>query len=181
MNTSPYEIRKAIASDAEGIAHVHVKSWQTSYRGIIEQSFLDNISYEQRLELRKKILNSEGALQLIVTFGEQIIGFADAGPLRPKPYNEQFFPSQEENVKYGEIYAIYLLREHQRKGLGKKLYQECRRWFKVQGYHHFVTWGLADNTHARRFYESEGGELVGEITVNIGDQDYKENCYLFKN
>jgi GNAT superfamily N-acetyltransferase len=99
--------------------------------------------------------------------------------VRPKPYNERFFPSQEENVKYGEIYAIYLLREHQRKGLGKKLYQECRRWFKAQGYHHFVTWGLANNTRARHFYESEGGELIGEITINIGDKDYQEVCYLF--
>lgn len=181
LNASPYIIRKATTlSDAEGTAAVHVKGWQTSYVGMIEQAYLDNIDYDQRLELRKKILSSEGTLQLVVTFGEQIIGFADAGPLRPKPYNEQFFPSQEANVRYGEIYAIYLLTEHQGKGLGKKLYQECRCWFKTQDYHQFFTWGLADNIRARRFYESEGGQLIGKITVNIGDKDYREFCYLFK-
>jgi GNAT superfamily N-acetyltransferase len=180
LNASPYIIREAVPSDAEGTAYVHVKAWQTSYGGMIEQSYLDNINYDQRLELRKKILYSEGTLQLIVIFGEQIIGFADAGPLRPQPYNEQFFPSQEANVKYGEIFAIYLLAEHQRKGLGKKLYQECRQWFKAQSYDHFVTWGLANNTRARRFYESEGGELIGETIVNIGGKEYKENCYLFE-
>jgi len=180
LNSSPYIIREAVPCDAEGTTYVHVKGWQTSYIGIIEQSYLDNISYDQRLELRKKILESKGTLQLVVTFGEQIVGFADSGPLRPKPYNEQFFPSQKENVKYGEIYAIYLLREHQRKGLGKILYQECRQWFKAQDYHHFVTRGLVDNIRARHFYESEGGELIGEVTINIGDKDYKEFCYLFE-
>jgi len=177
---SEYIIREAVASDAEGMAYVHVKGWQTSYVGIIEQSYLDNISYDQHLELRKKILNSEGTLQLVVTFGEQIVGFVDAGPLCPKPCNEQFFSSQETNIKYGEVYTIYLLREHQGKGLGKRLYQECRRWFKEQGYQYFVTWGLAKNTPARRFYESEGGELVGETITPIGNKDYKEVCYLFE-
>lgn len=179
MSTSSYEIRKAVLSDAEGIAHVHVKSWQTSYRSIIEQSFLDNISYEQRLKSRKEILKSKDTLQLVVTFEGEIVGFVNAGPLRPEVYNEQLSLSNDEAIKRGEIYAIYLLREHQQKGLGKILYQECRRWFKAQGYPHFVTWGLANNTRARRFYESEGGEMIGEVTIEIGDKNYLEYCYLF--
>lgn len=180
VSSSGYIIREAVPSDTEGTAYIHVKAWQTSYVGIIEQSYLDNISYDQRLELRKKILESEGTLQLVVIFEGQVVGFADAGPLRPKLYNEQFFPSNNGDIKHGEIYAIYLLAEHQGKGLGRELYQECRRWFKAQGYHHFITWGLADNMRARHFYESEGGEATGEITVNIGNKYYKEFCYLFE-
>lgn len=44
-------IRRAIISDAPGIAKVHVDSWRTTYKGIIPQSFLDGLSYEQRTKL----------------------------------------------------------------------------------------------------------------------------------
>lgn len=181
MTTYTYEIRKTTPSDAEGTAYVHVKGWQTSYVGMIEQAYLDAISYDERLELRKKILNSKDMLSLVVSYDREIIGFADAGPLREKAYNKAFFPSHEAHLQYGEIYAIYLLEEHQRKGLGHRLYEECRRWFKSQGYSGFVTWALAHNVRAKQFYEREGGKIVGGITVTIGNKGYEECCYLFEN
>ena len=177
---SGYSIREAVESDAEGSAYVYVKSWQTSYVGIIEQSYLDHISYDQRLQLRKKILQLKDTLQLVVTFGGQIVGFADAGPLRPKPYNEQLSLFKDQDVKRGEIYAIYFLAEHQGKGLGKEFYQQCRRWFGLQDFQQFITWGLADNVRAKCFYEREGGKIIGEVTVHIGDKSYQEHCYLFE-
>ena len=99
MSTVSYEIRKAVPSDAEGIAHVHVKSWQTSYRGIIEQSFLDNISYEQRLKSRKEILKSKNTLQLVVTFEGKTVGFVNTGPLRPELYNERYAHLADESLR----------------------------------------------------------------------------------
>lgn len=181
LNASPYVIREAVPTDAEAIAYVHVKSWQTSYRSIIDQSYLDNISYEQRLNSRKEILKSKDILRLVVIFEKKIIGFVNAGPLRPKPYNAKLSLFKAQGLKQGEIYAIYFLKEHQGKGLGRKLYKHCRHWFGAHDFQQFVTWGLADNAHASRFYESEGGKIVGEITITIGDKDYKENCYLFEN
>ncbi|HBG34730.1 MAG TPA: hypothetical protein DER04_00580 [Holosporales bacterium] len=61
------KIREAVALDAEGTAYVHVKGWQTSYVRIIEQSYLDHISYVKRLDLRKEVLSSNKGLQLVVT------------------------------------------------------------------------------------------------------------------
>jgi GNAT superfamily N-acetyltransferase len=180
MTSSSYEIRKATIPDAEGIAAVHVKSWQTSYQGIIEQSYLDAISYGDRLGLRKRILSTKSMLSLVVTYDERIVGFADAGALRPEPYNETLRSFQKDNLQYGEIYALYLLQDHQGKGLGHRLFEECRRWFKEQGYTGFVTWALAHNRRAKQFYEKEGGEVVGETVVTIGDKEYEEYCYMFR-
>lgn len=179
LTSSSYQVRKAVPSDAEGMAFVHVKSWQTSYQGIIEQSYLDAISYDERLELRKKVLNSKDRLSLVAIYEGKIIGFADAGALRPEPYNEKVRSLQRNNLQYGEIYALYLLQDHQGKGLGHKLYQECRSWFKEQGYTGFIIWGLAHNTRARKFYEKEGGRIVGETIVTIGSKEYAEYCYVF--
>ena len=36
------EIRAAQLNDAPSIAQVHIRSWKTAYRGIIDQDYLDN-------------------------------------------------------------------------------------------------------------------------------------------
>lgn len=51
-----YEIRKATIDDAEAISLVHVNSWKTSYSGIVDQAYLNNLHLEDRLAFRKKIL-----------------------------------------------------------------------------------------------------------------------------
>lgn len=45
------KIRRAKLDDAQGIAKVHVNSWRTTYKDIIPNDFLDNLSVEQRTEL----------------------------------------------------------------------------------------------------------------------------------
>lgn len=50
------KIRKANSVDATSIAKVHVDSWRTTYKGIIPDEFLNNLSYEQRTELWKENL-----------------------------------------------------------------------------------------------------------------------------
>jgi GNAT superfamily N-acetyltransferase len=172
MDASQYIIRAATERDAEGITFVNVKSWQTSYAGIIEQSFLDAISYEKRLAFRKEILASKNALHLVALLDETIVGFADAGPVRPEL--AEIFCQER-----GEIYAIYLLEQHKRKGIGRVLYKQCRDWFLQQGMETFVTWVLTNNHRARHFYEQEGGTLIGEKTALIGDKNYQEVCYMF--
>ena len=45
------KIRKAKLVDAKGIAHVHMDSWLATYRGIVPDTYLDQISYGAREEL----------------------------------------------------------------------------------------------------------------------------------
>jgi hypothetical protein len=39
-------IREAVPADAGAVARVHVDSWRTTYRGIIADSILSDLSYE---------------------------------------------------------------------------------------------------------------------------------------
>ena len=41
-------IREAVPADAGAVARVHVDSWRTTYRGIIADSILSDLSYELR-------------------------------------------------------------------------------------------------------------------------------------
>ena len=38
-------IRKATVADAEGVAKVHVDCWRTTYKSIISEKLLTNLSY----------------------------------------------------------------------------------------------------------------------------------------
>ncbi len=52
-------IRKAELNDAYNIAKVNVDSWKSTYRGVLANEYLENLSYEQREQAMKNtIINS---------------------------------------------------------------------------------------------------------------------------
>ncbi|WP_310739799.1 hypothetical protein [Oceanobacillus alkalisoli] len=53
------QIRRADSKDATGIAKVHVDSWRATYKGIIPEDFLNNLSYEHRTEYGRKTLQGK--------------------------------------------------------------------------------------------------------------------------
>lgn len=100
------------------------------------------------------------------TEGGDVIGFATCGPER------------EGNKTYqGELYAIYLLEEYQRMGLGCRLVSAVAQRLLADGFSSMLLWVLEDNHSARRFYESLGGERVGRKTITIGGADLVEVSY----
>ena len=42
-------IRNATIEDVERIADIKIEGWQTAYRGIIDDDFLDNMDREKKL------------------------------------------------------------------------------------------------------------------------------------
>src|SRR5687767_3602644 len=42
------KIRPALPSDARAIADVHVRTWQSTYRGIVPDAYLDALSVDER-------------------------------------------------------------------------------------------------------------------------------------
>lgn len=44
------KVRHAVQQDIPKIAEIHVKSWQTTYQGIINQDYLDGLNIEDREE-----------------------------------------------------------------------------------------------------------------------------------
>lgn len=43
----------------------------------------------------------------------------------------------------------------------------------------FMVCVLAENHLARRFNEKNGGQLIHEKAIKLGEQDYKEAAYIF--
>src|SRR2546423_12906189 len=114
-------IRRATAEDAAGIAVVHVLGWQTVYRGVIPQDYLDNLDPVQRAEMWVGRLAAQEwprAGTLVATSGVDganvgnVEGFVGFGPSRD---------GDADPLLVGEIATIYLHPTQWRAGLGRRL------------------------------------------------------------
>ncbi|MFJ7979571.1 GNAT family N-acetyltransferase [Lysinibacillus xylanilyticus] len=161
-------IRKANSQDAQGIGKVHVDSWRTTYKGILPDDFLNNLSYEQRTELWKKNI-SDATNYVLVAENEQneIIGFATGGTRKTN-----LVPNAT------DLTSIYLLEEYQGMGIGQQLLKEIFAYFKLKGYEKVFVEVLADNK-TRNFYEYYGAQYVNNIEIKIGGKVLEELIYVW--
>lgn len=162
-------IREANVTDAPGIARVHVDTWRSAYRAIIPQSFLDELSYEQRARQWERTLRGAGHQEFVYVAeneARQIIAFASGGSAL----------SKEPSLYTGELFAIYILDAYQRQGLGQRLFfQVVERLLTLQ-LTSMLIWFLAENS-ARRFYEKLGGVLVQTDTYRIAGAELEQVAY----
>ena len=122
---------------------------------------LDGLSYDDRQAMWSAALTTRHPdNHMYVVEGEagQVVGFAAAGLER-----------EERTGKVGEIYAIYLLEEHQGKGMGKQLFSETAKRLKREGYQSMMLWVLADNP-TRGFYEGMGGSASKQKQIDMGGE-----------
>ncbi len=101
---------------------------------------------------------------------DKIVGFASGGPERDG--------LTVDGVAYeGEIYALYLLAEYRRQGIGHRLVAAATEWLIAQGLRSTVIWALRDNGPARTFYASLGGMVVAEKTITLGPSNLVDVGY----
>ncbi|HWA49507.1 MAG TPA: GNAT family N-acetyltransferase [Dongiaceae bacterium] len=147
----PY-VRPAIPDDAEGIATVHVKSWQEAYVGMLPQEVLDRQSVPARYRTWSAYLSKPSDHRWIfvaIDPGAGIVGFAEATRHKPAMHRPVF-----------EIPVIYILQSHARRGLGRRLMHALATAMEDQGPGEIALWSLANNGPARAFYEAIGGRLI---------------------
>ena len=169
---SPIRIREAVPADAGPLARVHVDTWRTAYSGIVPADHLAGLSYEARESRWNDIFaaNQPATSTFVAETGEgEIVGFASGGPER-----------QGDPTYFGEVYAVYVLQDHQRRGVGRHLTVAVIGRLRRDGFASMLLWVLEDNAPARRFYESMGGEPVGRRITTIGGADLTELSYCWK-
>lgn len=161
-------IREATAADAPAIARVHVESWQTTYRGIVPDEILANLSVDHRARQWARRFGDPDAADFVyvaVNDTGAVVGFASGGPER-----------EGDSVYTGELYAIYLLTGQQGKGIGRQLVRIVAERLAAIGHDTMLVWVLAGNP-ARRFYAALGGVTVRERPITMGDVSLTEIAY----
>ena len=156
-------VRAARPEDARGIAEVHVRTWQAAYRHRFPAEVLDELSVDEREAQWQEWLDA-GTNIWVAVVGQEIVGFAAAGPSRGK-----------EDI--AELYAIYVLPEHWGSGAAHDLMASAISWFREHDYPSAMLWVLADNPRARRFYEREGWHFDGTRTDVVSGVEVEEALY----
>ncbi len=165
-------VRPASVKDASGIARVHVLSWQSAYAGIVDATFLANLSIEQRTQRWQTWLSDveEQFVSVAETEGGEIVGFA-AGTYNREPLDAAYA---------GELWAIYILPQGQHQGVGRRLVQGVVQALRAKGMDTLIIWALAENP-GRGFYEAIGGEYIRTKDCTIGEQTLPEVAYGWLN
>ncbi|MGI8841202.1 MAG: GNAT family N-acetyltransferase [Caulobacteraceae bacterium] len=154
--------------DAATLARVHVKAWRETYAGLLPAGYLAAMSVPLHARRWRHQLTRArpGELVLAAEGPEGPVGYC-AGALDPAA------PGR------AEIFTLYLLREAQGLGLGRRLMESAARVFQGQGASALALWVLAGNLRARRFYRRLGGALGPERPVRGWGGDLREVCYAW--
>lgn len=152
------------------MARVHVLSWQTTYSGLIPQSYIDQLTVERRTAFWTADLQREGANRgtfVACDAAGEVVGLAGCGPIR-KSLGEYD----------GELYVIYLLQSAQGQGVGRGLFHAVATHLTALGLESMMLWVLKNNPTARGFYAAMGGLDLGvEQVHDVHGQQVSEVAY----
>ena len=150
-------IRLAAQDDIDLIAQVHISSWDTTYRGLMPDAVLDNQSFDRRRDWWKSVIAEHAQQVVVAEENKQIIGFSHFGAER-----------ENDPIYRGELYAIYLLQAHQKKGIGRLLFKASAEGLLKLGMQNMLLWVLSTNP-SRYFYEKMGGVFLRDKSEKFGD------------
>ncbi len=160
-------IRKANVYDISDIAKVHVEAWQTTYDRIMSQEYLESMTLDKRKKFWLKFINDGKSVYVVEEKNGEIVGFAV-----PK------VGKTEDNGYIGEVSAMYILEQFQRKGIGKKLLLTCAKLLQNLEINKMVVWVLKDNP-ACEFYKAMGGMEKDAKIDRIDSKDLLKLAYVW--
>jgi GNAT superfamily N-acetyltransferase len=162
------EVRAAVPEDAHDVARVHVRSWQSAYRELIAQDYLDSLEPETwvgRYTFGRMGIGLPSTL--VAVDGSTICGLATTGLCRDIDVSN-----------FGELIAIYVDPAYIRTGVGRLLIIAARERLRRGGVRQAVLWVLDGNVRARRFYERDGWRFDGtRRTRTYGNTPVEEVRY----
>lgn len=171
------EIRDVQVEDAEGLIDVNIKTWQSTYKGIINDATLESLDFHRdarvqryKNEFGSRMVDGEQMLGAVAMVKGQIVGFVTYGKARENPDNLDGL---------SEIYALFVLETYQSKQVGRKLVQYAvKKLVDSKKYNALIIWTLKDNP-SRGFYKHLGGQNKYHKTIEIAGQTLDEVGYLF--
>lgn len=161
MTDTTVTVRPAEPGDVPGLARVHVQTWQTAYRGVFPDDYLDALDITEREQ--RWVDNLDNASQLgahthVAVSGGAVTGFVSWGP---PPGNNHTYTGD-----VGELWALYVHPNTWGTGAADLLMEAAFNGFAHAGYRTAGLWVLDENPRARRFYERHGWVHTGQTRTD---------------
>jgi ribosomal protein S18 acetylase RimI-like enzyme len=151
-------IRPSIRSDPLSMARIYVQSWWDTYLGIIPYDYLYTMS----------VFDHEQAFADELKRG-QVICFVAEEDGRPVGFVTGGYARKTDDIYSGEIYTLYVLKSHQRRGLGAKLVSALAAELEHCDVHSMLVWVLVENPY-KRFYEKINGIYLGTRQIQFAGE-----------
>ncbi|WP_411079076.1 GNAT family N-acetyltransferase [Streptomyces sp. cmx-18-6] len=141
-------VRPMREEDVHGVSTVRTRGWQTAYRGMVPQDYLDALTIEEDARTRRDMFaRGDGSvLNLVAEEAGTVVGWAALGPSR----------EEDREPGDGELLALYAAPDRIGAGVGKALMQHTLTAARERSYGRLVLWVIAANARARDFYERGG-------------------------
>ena len=147
-------VRNAVADDADAMGLLHVRAWQSAYRGVMPDAYLDGLQAEERVAMwRSRISRTELPPLLVAELAGDVVGFATFGLAQ----------GESGSTSVGQLYALNIDPAHWGKGIGRALLHEVSTALTAMKFHEAVLWVVPENARARALYESEGWAEDGGV------------------
>ena len=138
--------RLATPSDCRAIAELKGEVWNTTYAGIYPEERLRGYDVAHNERIFAAVLANPAIELHVATDGGRIVGFMTCGaPFKPRPGFQR------------EIGLLYILRSHQRRGIGRSFFAIARERFRRDGISRFLVAVNRQNQPALVFYRAMGG------------------------
>jgi ribosomal protein S18 acetylase RimI-like enzyme len=138
-------IRACRKADAYSISRIYVQTWQDTYLGILPFGYLYSMSVARMQRGFIDDLESRRIIRYVAEKAGKLVGFISGG-----------YERNGDQIYSGEIYELYVLKEHQRQGAGSELVSALVTQFNNFGIYAMLVQVLDENPY-RRFYEKING------------------------
>ncbi|AQS71853.1 GNAT family N-acetyltransferase [Streptomyces pactum] len=141
-------------ADCDRVSAIRVRGWQTAYRGLMPQPYLDRLDAGADAARRRGLFTRtpDDVVNLVAEDdGGTVVGWACHGPYR----------DGETRTADAELYALYVDAGRLGTGVGQALLGESVRRCTAAGHTRVLLWVVGGNTRARRFYERAGFRADG--------------------
>lgn len=154
-------IRNAQIDDAYEMALVRHNVWETTYRGIYDDSLIDNFDYQKAEQSFKDKINKKDSIFKVALADDKIVGYIC--------FNKA--DNQYKDYKY-IINYLHILKSYQGKGIGKTFFNIVKQYAKDNNINKFYVSCNKYNYGAHKFYEKMGGikDYVDDIKKNKQDE-----------
>jgi RimJ/RimL family protein N-acetyltransferase len=162
-------IRDIKAEDIEEMAIVRHHVWETTYRGIYEDSVIDQFDYEHVEESFREKMMLPDTIFKVATVNNKIVGYVCFG----KNTTEERYKDYDYLIHY-----IHISKEYQGKGLGTKFFKMIMNYAIDNNVSKFYVICNKYNYSAHKYYEKMGGAKDYE-SDDVGEKQDQHVIYVY--
>lgn len=159
------KIRRMEQKDCFSVAHVVTIAWNETYRGIVNDEFLDNLYKNEEERGKKSFENFDGDNQFVLEVDGEVVGFITVDVI-------------DSSNKQGEICSVYIIKKYKGKGFGRKLIDTGINELKSLGCSNMII-GCLDGNPSNEFYKHIGGKFINTRIYKLPNQELVENVYYY--